>query len=130
MARDLRSRLWRSLCEIDGVEEGSSVFTDDDAPALWVDGKQIAHFVAPDALEVRLTKRNISAERAALKADPRVSLRRNASDWLTVRFARATDLVFVHELVVRAAAAHRPAADRPLRPPPAGADLARRRRFH
>jgi hypothetical protein len=30
MARDLRSRLWRSLCEIDGVDEGSSVFTDAD----------------------------------------------------------------------------------------------------
>jgi hypothetical protein len=54
----------------------------------------------------------------------------DASHWLTVRFARATDLAFVHELVVRAADAHQPAADRLLRPPPAGAELARRRRFH
>ncbi len=57
MARDLRTRLWQSLREIDGVDEGSSVFAEDDARALWVDATQVAHFVAADALEVRLTKR-------------------------------------------------------------------------
>jgi hypothetical protein len=89
MARDLRTQLWQSLCEIDGVDEGSSVFAEDDACALWVDATQVAHFVTADTLEVRLTKQLISADRASLKADPRVTLRKNASDWLEVKFSRA-----------------------------------------
>jgi hypothetical protein len=130
MTRGLRTRLWRLLCEIDGVDEGSSAFAEGDAPALWVDGTQVAHFVGDDALEVRLTKKWISADRAVLKADPRVTLRKNTSDWLVVKFSRTSDLPFVRELVATAVDAHKPSAERPSRPPPAGAELARRRRFH
>ena len=127
---DLRSRLWSTLCRIDGADEGSSVFSDDDAaPALWVDGTQVAHFRAADVLEVRLTKPRIRAERARLSADPRVVLRKNASDWLQVRFTRAADIAFLRELVEAAVEAHRP-RDRMPRPPPTGAELARRKRFH
>ena len=130
MARDLRMRLWQSLREIDGVDEGNSVFAEDDARALWVDATQVAHFVAADALEVRLTKKLISADRASLKADPRVTFRKNASDWLVVKFYRTADLPFVRGLVAAAVDVHQPTEDRPSRPPPSGAELARRRRFH
>ena len=127
----LRDRLWDALSTIEGVDTGSSVFADDDtSPALWVDGKQITNFVADDRIEVRLTKKVVSAERARLRADARVELRRNPSDWVTVRYSDAADIAFVRELVDAATAAHRPRDGRRPRPPPSNADLARRRRFH
>ena len=117
--------------KIDGVDVGSSVFAEDDAsPALWVNGKQITHFFADDGIEVRLTKKRISVERARLKADPRVELRKNASDWLKVTFARSSDIAFVRELVEIAIDAHRPPEGRRPWPPPSGAELGRGRRFH
>jgi hypothetical protein len=127
---DLRVRLWKALCRIDGADRGSSVFSDDEAaPALWVDGTQVAHCRHTDVLEVRLTKARIRADRAHLAGDPRVTLRKNASDWLEVRFAQTADIAFVCELVEAAVEAHTPQG-RASRPPPTGADLARRRRFH
>ncbi len=127
---NLHERLWKSVCAIDGADQGSSVFSDDEAaPALWVDGTQVAHFRAVDVIEIRLTKSRIRADRARLAADPRVVLRKNASDWLQVRFTRAVDIAFIHELVEMAVVAHG-ATDRPSRPPPSGAELARRKRFH
>jgi hypothetical protein len=123
--------LWRALTAIDGADEGSSVFAEDDtSPALWVNGKQITNFRSAGVIEVRLTKKRISAERARLKADPRVELRKNPSDWLQVRYSRPADIPFVRELVEIAVDAHRPASGRTSKPPPSGADLARRRRFH
>jgi hypothetical protein len=130
MAADLRTRLWRTLSRLDDADVGSSVFSDDDAaPALWVDGVQIAHFRAADVVEVRLTKAGIRADRARLAADPRVELRKNPSDWLRVRFAQPADIAFVRELVSAAIEAHAPTG-RAARPPPSGAELARRKRFH
>jgi Family of unknown function (DUF5519) len=131
MSAALCQKLWKALTRIDGVDVGSSVFADDDASlALWVDGKQITNFFADDGIEVRLTKKRISVERSRLKADPRIELRRNASDWLKVTFARSADIAFVRELVEIAIDAHRQPEGRRPRRPPAGAALARRRRFH
>ena len=127
----LSTRLKRRLRDIDSVDEGSSIFSEDDnATGYFVDGKQIAHFRAPDVIEIRLTKALIRADRQMLKTDGRVELRKNSSDWLTVRFVAAADLDFIEDLVRAAAGAHLPASGRPPRPPPSGAELARRRRFH
>lgn len=101
-----------------------------DEPAFWVDGKEIAHFDREDAIDLRLTRAVISAHRARLKADARVTLRRSGGDWVEVRFAKEEDLPFVVELAGLAAAAHRPDPGRPSKPPPAGPELERRRRFH
>jgi len=131
MTSSLRARVWESIRAIDGADEGSSIFADDDAePALWVDGTQVAHFFADDVLDVRLTKRRISIDRDRLRADPRVTLRKNASDWLKVAFSHAADVAFVHELVAAAVDEHRPSNGARSRPPPAGPELARRKRFH
>jgi hypothetical protein len=127
----LATRLKRRLRDIDAVDEGSSIFSEDEAvPGYFVDGKQIAHFYAPDVVEIRLTKALIRADRERLKADTRVELRKNSSDWLKVRFKTSADLAFIVDLVEAASAAHRPVSGRPPRPPPSGAELARRRRFH
>jgi hypothetical protein len=77
-----------------------------------------------------VTKAVISTHRQRLKSDPRVELRRNSSDWLTLHVSEPGDVALVVELAELAGAAHRT-----LRPPsgppvPEGADLARRRRFH
>jgi hypothetical protein len=98
--------------------------------AFWVNGKEVAHFHGEDAIELRLTKREIRVRRAELRADPRVDLRANASDWLTIRIGSMRDVPFVLELAEVAAAAHRPAPGIPSQPPPVGAALERRRRFH
>ena len=130
-AASLRARVWRAIAAIDGADQGSSIFADDDAePALWVDGTQVAHFHANDVLEVRLTKERIRADRERLRGDARVTLRKNASDWLKVTFARQADIAFVRDLVETAVAAHRPPKGVRSRPPPGGAELARRKRFH
>lgn len=57
--------------------EGASVFSS--ARAYWVNGKQVAHFIDGDRIELRLTKPVIRELRSALKADERVALK-SASD--------------------------------------------------
>jgi hypothetical protein len=124
----MSDRIMRELCQIDGVIEGESAFKD--GPALWVNGKEIAHFEGERAIDLRLTRAEIRARRATLRADPRVSLRSSSSDWITVVYAGPQDEDFVRELTEISAAAHRPSDGGPGRLPPAGADLARRRHFH
>jgi hypothetical protein len=121
-------RIMRELCQIDGVIEGESAFKD--GPALWVNGKEIAHFEGEHAIDLRLTRAEIRARRAELRADPRVSLRSASSDWVTIEFADPPDEAFVCALTETAAAAHRPGDGGPARLPPTGADLARRKHFH
>ncbi len=123
----MASPLRDALCLIDGVVESDSAFKDD--LAFWVNGTEIAHFEAGHAIDIRLTRSQIRARRAELRADPRVALRGSSSDWLTVVYLSAQDEDFVIGLVRIAAAAHRPASGSAL-PPPTGAALASRRRFH
>jgi hypothetical protein len=66
--------------------------------------------------------------RAELRADARVTLRKNASDWIAFAIAKKADEKDALELVRLAVAANAPSAT--AGPPPTGADLARRRRFH
>jgi hypothetical protein len=124
----LAGRIRKALLAIDGVQLGESVFSEGEA--FWVNGKQVAHYMSDGHMEIRLTKPMISANRTRLKADPRVELRRNASDWLIVRYGSAKDVPLISELAGIAVAAHRAPAGSPVKPPPTGADLARRRRFH
>jgi hypothetical protein len=98
--------------------------------AFWVNGKEIAHFEADALIEIRLTRVVIRERRAALKEDSRVVLRPSGTDWITVRFKTPDDVDFVSELVSRAEEAHRSSPGTSPRPPPTGADLERRKRFH
>ncbi len=124
----LASRARTCLLAIDGVVESGGIFTDGDA--YWVNGKEIAHFHGDADIELRLTRAIISEQRGRLKSDPRVELRRGASDWITMHPAKAGDLALLRELAELAAAAHRAAPGTMAAPPPVGAALDRRRRFH
>jgi hypothetical protein len=124
----LDKQLRKALLAIPGVVESPGVFHD--ADAFWINGAQIAHWRDPYTLELRLTKKLIRERRAELKQDPRVILRRGASDWIMLHFDSRDDVIFAARLAIAAADAHRPADGTPMKPPPTGADLDRRKRFH
>lgn len=128
MRTDIERRIRQSLRGIDGVLESPGTFyTEDDA--YWVNGKEIAHFHA-EGLELRLTRPVINANRDRLRTDSRIERRRPSSDWITIRCDSLRDVGLVSELAELAAQAHRPPVGVPASPPPIGADLERRRRFH
>lgn len=124
----LRRAIAAAVTSIDDVIASESMFSSGDA--YWVNGKEIAHFEDDSTLEIRLTKAVIRDRRPAFKADNRVELRPSGADWITVRFATQEDVAFIADLVEVAAQAHRPASGGTPTPPPTGADLERRRRFH
>ena len=118
----------KGLLALDGVLESPGIFGVDDA--FWVNGKEIGYFTGGGAvLGLRLTKREISARRAALKADPRVELK-SSSDWLHVRISKQSDTAFALELAGVAVEAHRAPVGTAAALPPMGAKLERMRRFH
>jgi len=121
-------KLAQRIAELPGIVVSDSMFGHGDA--YWANGKEIAHFEGDGVIEVRLTRAVIKDRRAALKADPRVTLRPSGADWMEVTFATPADEAFVIELVATAEAAHRAPPGTMTKPPPTGRDLARRRRFH
>jgi Family of unknown function (DUF5519) len=97
-------------------------------PAVWVGKREIAHFDNESTLDIRLTKSVIRARRPELAAHEQVQLRPSSSDWLEVGITTEADIDFALLLVRDAVAANLPTA--PPGPPPTGAELGRRRRFH
>jgi len=123
------SSLCQRLLAIDGIFESPSTFSG--RPAVWVNGKEIAHRDADGSYDIRLTRQVIRQMRDQLRAEPRVHLRASSSsDWVEVEGTDAEGEELVVELVRAAADAHRPAPGAALRPLPQGKELARRRRFH
>jgi len=111
---------------IEGAALGEGAFNP--GPAIWAGRREVAHIDFDGALEIRLTKQQIRARRDELLADERVTLRASGSEWLEVRVASEADIAFAMSLVRDAVAANLPTAE--PGPPPTGADLERRRRFH
>ena len=126
--RRARSDLENRLREIAAVIVSDSMFGHGNA--YWVNGTEIAHFESDDVIEVRLTRPEIRERRPAFKADDRVELRPSGADWIVVRFNSPDDISFVVELVAIAAHAHQPPSGKAAKPPPTGAALRRRQRFH
>ena len=102
------------LADIEGVVLSGSGFADVDA--LWCNGKEIAHLDDDATIDVRIGRANIRARG--------LPSRSRSSDWCEVPTA---DVALVRELVELAASQHRSDT---MVPPPTGADLERRRRFH
>jgi hypothetical protein len=125
---NLEAHLRKEFLKIEGIIESDSMF--DEEMAYWVNGKEIAHFRSANAIELRLTRSIIRDRQVELRADQRVEPRSSSSDWIVVRFDSLADTEFVTGLAALAAAAHRPPPGVPAKPPPTGAELERRRRFH
>ena len=124
----ITSKARKILLATPQVMESGGTFTDGDA--YWVNGKEIAHFHGDADVELRLTRGLISEQRSRLKSDPRIQLRPGTSDWITIHLAKTAAVAMLAELAEMAAAAHRPAPGTAAAPPPVGAALERRRRFH
>lgn len=124
----LSDRLRKAILDIDSVMVGESVF-DEGHEAFFVDARQMAG-IFDGLVYVRLTWPIVREYRERLRDDPRVDIPRSGTDWVTVSLQTVKDLPLVLQLVELAAAQCRPSAGKPSRPPPTGADLARRRRRH
>ena len=111
---------------MDGVAVSEGAFSP--GPAIWVGRREVDHFDADDTLDVRLTRRLISERRAELRSDVRVALRPGSSDWIDVTIANESDQSFAEGIVQLAIEANRSTAA--MGPPPTGAELDQRRRFH
>jgi hypothetical protein len=122
-------RTWKALAAIPDLELGADVFGEDGDPAYWVNAKQTVNMVGEHGLAIRLTRKVISQHRARLKADERVEIR-GSSDWVGLLVTKPADTALALELTELAAAVYRPTDGSPCKPPPEGADLDRRRRFH
>jgi hypothetical protein len=106
--------LWADLVREEGVHEDRSSFKD--APSLWVDSTEVAHWDDDKTLDIRLTRAVIRARRPEFRADPRVKLRQSSSaDWLELGIRGPGDHTFALELLREAVDAHRPTVDN--RPP-------------
>ena len=128
MPERLQQRLVARLLTLDGVVESPSMFGN--ADAYWCNGKEIAHLVAVDVVDLRLTRPVLRELRSALRDDARVRLRKGGSDWVELQFSSPGDVDFVLELAERGPR-HIAARDGGVgKPPPLGSDLERRRRFH
>jgi hypothetical protein len=125
---DARRKLTVRLRRVEGLVESPSAFGAENA--FWCNGTEIAHFDSADVVDLRLTRSVISELRPVLREDARVELRKSSSDWIEVRIRSDDDIAFAVELAERAAVAHRARGGETAKPPPVGADLGRRRRFH
>jgi len=100
--------------KLDGVMLGESVFGG--GPALWVNAKQITNEIDDDTIEVRIGRKHIRTRG--------LTPHRPTSDWCVLP-AKHTKLLA--DMIELAASQHR--VPNP-EPPPTGADMARRKRFH
>src|SRR5688572_2584592 len=115
------------LLAIPGIEEGANSWGDD--TALWVNGRQMANFTRDGSLEIRLSRAVIRELKPRLKDDPRLTLR-GTSDWASLTLSSEEDFEFIFDLVLRAVAVYLPADGTAPKPPPSGAAMERRKRFH
>jgi hypothetical protein len=105
---------WDRYTKIDGVQLGESAFGD--GPALWVNAKQITNDIDADTVEVRVGRKHMKPNG--------LTPHTKTSDWCVLPAKHTAQLAALIEL---AASQHR--VPNP-KPPPSGADMERRRRFH
>jgi hypothetical protein len=123
---DFQAGFLERCAKLENAEIGEGAFRP--GAAVWLGKREIVHFDGERTLDVRLTKEAIRARRAEFKADTRIRLRPGSSDWLEIHLGNESDVGFALTLVRDAIVANLPTA--PLGPPPTGAELERRRRFH
>jgi hypothetical protein len=114
------------VSELEGVSIAEGAFAA--GPAVWVGKREVAHFDADGAMDVRLTKPVIRKRRSELEEDNMISFRTSSSDWLEIRLHERNDIELAISLVKDAVDANLPTAI--PGPRPTGQELARRRRFH
>ena len=122
----LQRVLWLKLLEIPGMEEGESAWGD--GPALWVNARQVANFTNDGTIELRLTRLVIRRLKSSHAQDERLIFR-GSSDWLGIT-ANEADFPLIVELAAELPSLYLPPDGTAPKPPPTGAAMARRKRFH
>lgn len=91
----LEQALASAILSLPEVEERPSRFNKS-RTAFYLGPKEIAH-VEHGTLDLRLTRKAISARRTELKANPRIRLR--GGDWIDVKIESQADVTFAIKLV-------------------------------
>ena len=123
----LQEALWLELLGFAGMEEGESAFGG--GPALWINAKQAVNFTSEQSIELRLTRSVIRRHKPGLASNPRVTFR-SSSDWLGLHFESEADFPLILELASELPSLYLPPDGTAPKPPPTGADMERRKRFH
>jgi hypothetical protein len=86
------------------VEERPSRYAD--KPAVFQDGREIAHLEAPGRIDLRITHGAWSRIRGDYAQDPAVAVDRGRRDWIELNLTSAADLERLRHLIETAASAN------------------------
>lgn len=75
-----------------------------DKPALFIEGREIAHLEAPGVIDLRITRQGWSQARDEYGDDPGVRRDPSRRDWIELRLRSPADLDRLSRLLVIAAA--------------------------
>lgn len=75
-----------------------------DKPALFIEGREIAHLEAPGVIDLRITRRGWSQARGDYGGDPAVRHDPSRRDWIELHLGSPADLDRLAGLLVIAAA--------------------------
>lgn len=100
----LKIELLARILDDENIELRKSRFSAEEA--LYVAQREIAHFHSLNEIDVRVTRREIKRRGFANSSDARIIKTSPSSDWIVVKFSCESDLDFVQELVIAAAAAN------------------------
>ncbi len=87
------------------VQERRSRFAD--KPALWLDGREIAHLEAPGVVDLRITRSGWSEVGDCFRDDPAVSREPARRDWLELHLESAMEIARLAPLIATAVASNR-----------------------
>jgi len=94
-----------AVLRVAAVQERRSRFAD--KPALWLDGREIAHLEAPGIIDLRITQAGWSAVKEDFRADPAVRRDSSRRDWLELHVRSAADVERLSPLLAAAITANR-----------------------
>lgn len=87
------------------VEERPSRYAD--KPAVYQDGREIAHLEAPGHIDLRITHGAWSQIRGDYAQDPAIASGPGRRDWIKLNLASAADVKRLRQLIETAASANR-----------------------
>jgi hypothetical protein len=86
------------------VQERRSRYAD--KPALWFDGREIAHREAPGVIDLRITRSGWSEVGGSFRDDPGVSRDPRRRDWLELHLESAAQVAGLAPLITAAVASN------------------------
>ena len=109
-AKDEKDPLWEAVVTLlheagTVVEERSSRYAD--KPAVYQDGREIAHLEGPGHIDLRITHGAWSQIREGYAQDPAIAVDPGRRDWIELHLASTADVERLGQLIKTAASANR-----------------------